>query len=79
MTRYLRAGRDVAVAGIIAFAAALLGQSIAPRQALAAQPMFAGYTCAPYDVCMPGAQTCCFEVVDIPPGSGRCSTMCPVS
>jgi hypothetical protein len=60
---------------VVAVLAALAGLGVAPRQAVASTEM-SGWTCQDYDVCMPGSQPCCFEIAEIPPGMGRCSTMC---
>lgn len=54
---------------------AAIGILAAPTPA-AASTENTGYTCYQYDVCMPGSAPCCFEIIEIQPGGGRCSTMC---
>ena len=69
--------RKLATALAVVLCAAIVGLSLAPRQA-AATTLLDGYTCAPYDVCMPGDRECCYEYTQIPPGQGRCSTSCDI-
>jgi len=71
-----RSFRSVAVSIAVATSAAFIGIASAPRAAVAAPAVMDGYTCYYYDVCMPGSAACCFEVIQTPPGEGRCSTMC---
>lgn len=73
--RTRRAALNVVMAIAVAGVAAGLGLAAAPTPA-SAEPMMSGYTCYQYDVCMPGSAPCCFEVIEIIPGEGRCSTMC---
>ena len=74
--RITRAGRGILVASIAALFGSLLGVGLTPGRATAAVPLEDGWTCYQYDVCMPGSAPCCFEIASIPPGQGRCSTMC---
>lgn len=78
MTKQIgRSWRSVAMTMAVATGAALAGLAVAPSRAAASMEMNT-YTCAPYDVCMPGEQRCCSEFIQIPPGQGRCTTVCDV-
>jgi hypothetical protein len=67
--------RSLSLSAAVASAGAIIGILAVPAQAAASTEM-TNYTCYQYDVCMPGGSPCCFEIIWIPPGEGRCSTMC---
>lgn len=75
--RFERSVRHVLTAGCIAAAAAVLGVALAPAPAVAANAKeMTGWTCYQWDACHSGSRDCCFEIIDVPPGQGRCSTAC---
>lgn len=67
--------RALGLPAAVALGGALIGVLASPSQARASTEM-TSYTCYQYDVCTPGGSPCCFEIIEILPGEGRCSTMC---
>lgn len=77
MTHQLRSNWRRAVAGVaVAVTGAVAGLIASPRPAAAFDDI--GWSCFGSDSCHTGTMKCCRELIDVNPGSGRCSTSCPI-